>query len=79
MDFAAGIKKGDKAKDKRKQEEEEEEGADSEDDDGDQTMEEIEDNASGRVATKYFFEQFRETFVVSKFFPVDIVFLIEAK
>ncbi len=51
VDFAAGIKSSDRAKDKRAAEEEEGEEGDS-DEDGDQTVEMMDDDASGR-ATRF--------------------------
>jgi hypothetical protein len=58
VDFAAGIKSSDRAKDKRTAEEEEEEG--DSDEDGDQTVEMMDDDATGRMATRFPFDQCRK-------------------
>ncbi len=67
VDFAAGIKRSDRAKEKRTAEEEEE--GDSDDEDGDQTVEMMDDDATGRMATGFPVDQCREIIFLCETWP----------
>jgi hypothetical protein len=81
VDCAAGIKSSDRAMDKRTAEEEEEEEGDSDEEDGDQTVEMMDDDASGRTATRFPLDNVVKLFLYEKWWPafLKMTFKINVK